>query len=196
MDDHPLYRSGLRNIFENLSYVSLIEEAANGKECLSILRQQLPDIVLLDIHMPEMDGITCMKVIHERWPKLKVVVMSEYDDLGSLNIMLNLGVGGYMMKTHSAKQIVYTFEEIAFNNRPTLKRARSKKDPHEHMLQKREVEILLLLCQQLSSKQIAERLCISKHTVDNHRKHILKKTGMQNTAGLVAWAIQNGFTSS
>src|SRR5688572_14891823 len=105
VDDHPLYRSGLSTIFHNLSYISLIEEAANGTECLSILRQQLPDIVLLDIHMPEMDGISCMKVIHDRWPKLKVMVLSEYDDLSSINVMLKLGVGGYMMKTHSAQQI-------------------------------------------------------------------------------------------
>jgi len=195
VDDHPLYRSGLRMIFQNLPYISSIEEAGNGKECIELLRQNQPDIVLLDIHMPEMNGISCMKVIREHWPKLKVLVLSQYDELRSVNTLLNLGVGGYMMKTDSAQQLISAFEEIVFDNRAALNRALGRTNPREKMLQKREIEILKLLCRQLSSKQIAEQLYISKHTVDNHRKRILKKTGMQNTAGLVKWAIQNGFAA-
>lgn len=195
VDDHPLYRSGLRMIFQNLPYVSAIDEAGNGKECIEMLKLQVPDIVLLDIHMPEMDGITCMQVIREQWPKLKVVVLSQYDELRSVNALLNMGVGGYMMKTDSAQQLIVAFEEIAFDNRAALNRALGRKNPKDRLLHKREIEILKLLCLQLSSKQIAERLFISKHTVDNHRKRILKKTGMQNTAGLVSWALQNGFST-
>lgn len=193
MDDHPIYRSGLRVIFQNQSYISIIHEAANGKECIGMLQQHVSDIVLMDMHMPEMDGIMCVKIIRNHWPKLKVVALGEADDIPPAEVLLGLGVRGYMMKDDPVPDLIYTFEEIVFNNKGPLHRSRAKQQPRKHLLQKREIEILKLLCRQLSSKQIAERLFISKNTVDNHRKHILKKTGMQNTAGLVSWAIQNGF---
>lgn len=190
VDDHPLYRNGLRVLFEELGYVKHVEEAASGKECLAILGQQLPDVVLLDINMPDMDGISCMQRIHERWPGLRVLAMSQHDEIHAVNAMLRLGIGGHLMKTYTAQQIVSSFEEILFHRQ--LVHDRFRRTDAADVLQKRELEVLRLLCRQLSSKQIAERLFISKHTVDNHRKRMLKKTGMQNTAGLVQWAIQNG----
>lgn len=190
VDDHPLYRNGLKMLFKGLSYVKSAEEAGSGQECLAILGQQLPDVVLLDINMPNMDGIACMQKIHHRWPALRVLAMCQHDEIQAVNAMLRLGIGGHLMKTFTAQQLVRSFEEILFH-RP-LRHDKFQRMNASEVLQKRELEVLRLLCKQLSSKQIAERLFISKHTVDNHRKRILKKTGMQNTAGLVHWAIQNG----
>lgn len=196
MDNNPLYRSGLKNIFEQLSYICAIEEAADAGECLDLLKTTVFSVALLNIHMPETDGVSCMKTISERWPKLKVIALSQFDELHSVNMMLNLGAVGHLMKGLSGEQLVRTFESILFGNRAALHRALGREEPRIQLLQNREIEILKLLCKQLSSKQIAERLCISKHTVDNHRKHLLRKTGMQNTAGLVSWAIRKGFTST
>lgn len=196
VDDHPLFRNGLKRIFADLPYIEEILEAADGIECLETLEEQMVDAVLLDINMPRMDGIECLTEIRKRWPDLKVLVLTQFDQKRFIRQMFKNGANGYLLKTTSEESLIESFEAMSEDD--TLVTSDSVatdfEDPvdlEDMELRDREIEVLSLICEQYNSKEIAEKLFISKHTVDNHRASLLHKSGMKNIAGLVKWAIVN-----
>lgn len=186
VEDHPLMRESLVDVFRRQPFINIIRTACNGQEAIAQIENELPDIVLLDIEMP------IMEAIHRKWPNIKVMVLSQFSEKRLVKRMFLNGARGYLLKSRTASEILEAFQEVAFENEVVRD---SKIDEHSSNgkinLWEREVDVLKLVCEQHSSKQIASILGISKNTVDNYRKSLLKKVGVHNSAGLVKWAFLN-----
>ena len=203
VDDHTLFRNGLRTLLGGIEGFEVVAEASNGLELLELLERSLPDVVLLDIEMPKMNGIAAAEEALRRWPGLKIITLSMYGDEDYYFRMVSLGVKGFILKNSDIKDVVAAIEavveggsffsqELLFNLVSNLKSAPSAvPDDSAEQLSQRESEILLHICRGESNNEIADALFISKRTVDKHRSNILAKTGCKNTANLVVYAIKN-----
>jgi DNA-binding NarL/FixJ family response regulator len=200
-DDHTLFRNGLRILLNNMDNYRVIAEAANGKQFLEQLETEMPDLVLLDINMPVMDGIEAATIAHGKYPALKIITLSMYGEEDYYYKMVNAGVKGFVLKNSDIKEVKTALDvvfdggsffssELLQNLTNSLKSAPKSKEIHT-VLSEREMEILILICQGLSNQEIGDQLFISKRTVDKHRANILEKSESKNTAQLVVYAIKN-----
>ncbi len=175
-------------------------EASNGHEFLEMLDQNQPDIVVLDIAMPEMDGIEAARLALLKYPDLKIITISMFGDQGYYFKMVDVGVKGFLLKNSDFTEVkmaletvvdggTYFSRELLMNLVTSLKNAPGKLPP-DSPLSDREKEILILICKGMSTQKIASSLSLSKRTVDSHRANILSKTNCHNTASLVAYAIK------
>lgn len=202
-DDHTLFRSGLRNLLEGISGFSVIGEASDGEQLLELLGREDPDIILLDIEMPRMNGIRAAELLLARRPDLRIITLSMYGDEDYYFKMVSLGVKGFILKNSGIDEVVnaietvasggsYFSQELLFTLVSNLKSAPVTEElENSEALSARESEILLHICRGESNNEIADALFISKRTVDKHRSNILAKTGCKNTANLVVYAIKN-----
>jgi len=201
VDDHTLFRNGLRILLNNMDNYHVIAEAANGKQFLDMLEHDVPDLVLLDINMPVMDGIEAATIAHEKYPDIKIITLSMYGEEDYYYKMVNAGVKGFVLKNSDIKEVKAAMDivyeggsffssELLQNLVNSLKSAPKSKEFHAE-LSEREMEILILICQGLSNQEIGDKLFISKRTVDKHRANILEKSESKNTAQLVVYAIKN-----
>lgn len=203
VDDHTLFRNGLRTLLDGIDGFAVTAEAADGIELLELLEQERPDVVLLDIEMPRMNGIAAAEEALRRYPDLKIITLSMYGDEDYYFKMVSLGVKGFILKNSDIRDVVSAIEtvveggsffsqELLFNLVSNLKSSPSAiPDDSPEELSQRESEILLHICRGESNNEIADALFISKRTVDKHRSNILAKTGCKNTANLVVYAIKN-----
>lgn len=200
VDDHNLFREGLKFLLSNNDIISEIHEAENGKELLKNVLNVRPDIILMDIEMPVMDGIEATKETLKIYPKSKVIALSMYGNENFYSEMIDAGAKGFLLKNSKfedvQKAIVEVYEgknyfspEILDAIIKNLNRKKHKKTNID--LTEREIEVLFNICKGLSNQEIAEFLYVSKRTVDKHREHLLLKTQSKNTAGLVIYAIKN-----
>jgi DNA-binding NarL/FixJ family response regulator len=201
VDDHTLFRNGLRILLNSVKGYKVVGEASNGQEFLNLLETIKPDLVLLDIEMPVMDGIEAATIAHEKYPDLKIITLSMYGEEDYYYKMVNAGVKGFVLKDSDIKEVKAALEtvyeggsyfssELLRNLVNSLKTAPKTADVQAE-LSDRELEILILICQGLSNQEIADKLFISKRTVDKHRANILEKSASKNTAQLVMYAIKN-----
>ena len=201
VDDHTLFRNGLRILLNTLEEYQVIGEASNGKQFLDLLEKGVPDLVLLDINMPVMDGIEAATIAQKLYPELKIITLSMYGEEDYYYKMVNAGVKGFVLKNSDIKEVrtalnvVYEggsffSSELLQNLVNSLKSSSKSKESHTE-LSEREMEILILICQGLSNQEIGDKLFISKRTVDKHRANILEKSESKNTAQLVVYAIKN-----
>jgi DNA-binding NarL/FixJ family response regulator len=200
VDDHKLFRKGLRMLIDSLESFEVSAEAANGVEFLTLLGQNQPDIVMLDIAMPEMDGIEATKLALEKYPDLKIIAISMFGSQDYYFKMVDAGVKGFLLKNSDFTEVklalesvvegdTYFSRELLMNLVNSLKHSPGESTP-DSPLSDREKEITLLICKGMSTQKIAAALGLSKRTVDSHRANILLKTGCRNTASLVAYAIK------
>jgi DNA-binding NarL/FixJ family response regulator len=207
VDDQQLFRHGLAGLIRSVPEFELVTEAENGRVMLDNLKvlTALPDIALVDMHMPEMNGVELNEVMQKEYPSVKVLVLSVYDQERFISKMIEAGACGYLTKNCEISELVTaihsTYKTGFYFNNATLQAMRKSaqfKDtdirnisniPIE--LTSRESEILQLLCQEFTNAEIGEKLYISVRTVEGHRNNLLAKTGCRNTAGLVIFAIKN-----
>jgi DNA-binding NarL/FixJ family response regulator len=200
-DDHPFFRSAIASILSLQIYVNEIFEAGTGVECLDQLDKHAVDVVLLDINMPDMDGIECLKRIkanreNATHKQVKVIVLTQHSDAKFYRALMSMGAKGYLLKSTTEDQFISDFERVVFDDESVLsselnldeKRAENNQD---ELFTPREREILVLIIAEVSVQEIAKRLYISTHTVYNHRKSILHKTNQESVAGLMKWAVTN-----
>ena len=201
VDDHTLFRNGLRILLNTLEDYQVVAEAANGRQFLDLLENSVPDLVLLDINMPVMDGIEAATIAQKLYPDLKIITLSMYGEEDYYYKMVNAGVKGFVLKNSDIKEVKTALDvvydggsffssELLQNLVNSLKSSSKSKESHAE-LSEREMEILILICQGLSNQEIGDKLFISKRTVDKHRANILEKSESKNTAQLVVYAIKN-----
>ena len=200
VDDHKLFRKGLRMLIDTLGRFEVAGEASNGIEFLDMIGTSLPDIVMLDIAMPEKDGIEAARQALARYPDLKIITLSMFGEQDYYFKMVDAGVKGFLLKNSDFTEVRMALETVVeggnyFSRELLMNLVNSLKNSPEELtpdspLSDREKEIILLICKGMSTQEIADSLCLSKRTVDSHRANILLKTGCRNTASLVVYAIK------
>lgn len=204
-DDHKLFREGIRYLLENMDSVTMIFEAANGKELLEMVKEEQPDIILLDLEMPEMDGITALKILKADYPRIGVIILTMYNDDKMISHLMEQGANGYLLKNTNQEELELAIKSVSekgfyFNDYMAkamltgLKSQNQKKPALKNSVEltSREMEVLELICQELTTKEIADKLFISHRTAEGHRKNLIDKFGVKNTAGLIIKAIKEG----
>ncbi len=203
VDDHAIFREGLHFVLSQSESFQVIGEACNGNEFLKLLDTMKPDIVLMDISMPEMDGIQATELALARFPDLKVITLSSFGQEIYYYKMIKAGVMGFIQKKSGKKELEEAIITVNQGQnffpqdmlRKLIFKVGNKGETHlnvsEIKISKREKEVLLLICQGYSNNEIGKALFISAKTVDNHRTNLLAKTNTKNSAHLVMYAIQN-----
>lgn len=204
-DDHQVVREGFYTMLKKYKSAEVVGEAVNGNETIELVEKLKPDIIFMDIRMPKMDGIEATRKITERHPEIGVIAFTMYEEESNIVDMLEAGAQGYLTKNASKEEIFEAIEAIVnrktYYCRETTSRlaqliAKSKFDPNKKLSQqvfnKREKEIIHLICEQFSNKEIANELNLSIRTVEGYRERIQEKMSVKNTAGIVVYAIKKG----
>lgn len=203
VDDHKLFREGLKLLLSTQDFVRQIYEASNGKEFIENLSLMDCEVVLMDIEMPGMNGIEATETALCLRPDLKIIVLSMYGDEQYYYKMVDAGVKGFVLKSSGIEKVIaaihkvaagenYFSEELLIHILNNMREGnKTETDIPDNEISERELEILYHVCLGLSNQEIADKLFISKRTVDKHRANLLSKTGCRNTAALVMYAIKN-----
>ena len=214
VDDHPIVRDGIKTMLELGdfdTYVFTILEAGSAEETMLMLKNNSFDLVIMDYQLEETNGAVLTKSVINLYPSQYILTLSNYEDSTYAGSMLKAGARGYVTKNLAAKGLVDAISsvlegKIHFSLRIAneliehriLGKSRielNAVNPSLSRLSKREVEIIKLICDQLTNDEISKMLFLSKRTIDNHRQNILNKLGMRNTAGLVRFAVENGLVT-
>ena len=185
-DDHSLVRQGLRRYLDMADGIEVVGEASNGKELLELIGNENPDIALIDIRMPEMDGLEAARVIRDQHPKVGVIMLTAYDDRQFVVEAVRSGARGYVLKARDAEHLIQTVRLVAGEELSTAK----ERDRKAETLTAREIEVLQLLAFGHTNRDIAERLYISPDTVKTHLEHIFEKLGASDRTAAVAEALR------
>jgi DNA-binding NarL/FixJ family response regulator len=196
VDDHPMVLEGMRAMLSEISFVRLLGLCKNAFETIELIKNQMPDVLITDINMPEVNGIALAQKLAKEYPSVKVLAMSTYKERSYVGQMIQHGATGYVLKSASKEEIeaaildvyegkLYVSEDIGWSAKEQSDLAKIP------ALSSREKEILLLIAEGLPNPKIAEKLFLSLHTVDTHRKNLLTKFGVSNTASLIHIASKN-----
>lgn len=207
VEDQQLFRESLAALLERIPGFELLAVCENGKVFMDTLPglPVAPEVVLVDMDMPEMNGVELTEALQKQRPDIRIIILTVYNQERFMVKMVEAGASGYLLKNCGTEEVLnairqvhsagYYFNEFFMN---AMKRGAKSKSPatldFNHIpveLTEREKEILLLICQELTNTEIAEKLFISPRTVDGHRNNLLAKTGARNTAGLVVFAVTN-----
>ena len=197
-DDHQIFIDGLKMIFADVSNIEQIYVATGGEEVLEIMSKELVDLAILDVNMPKPNGFDLCKIIIDQYPQTKIMILSMYGDEQFMDEFMRLGVSAYVLKNAGKYELLEAIN-VLIKGDVYISKALRKDDTvikddfvKSLSLTKREKEIIRLLCAEKNSQDIADALFISVYTVNTHRKNILHKLGIKNTAGLVKFASDNG----
>jgi DNA-binding NarL/FixJ family response regulator len=204
-DDEPLFRSGISFLLQRETNIDVVFEASDGLELLKKLEapDMVPEIILMDLKMPGMDGVESTKIITDRFPEVKIIVLTSYNTKIFIRSMIDIGASSYLVKNTTPTELITTINEVAdkgfYYDRHVLDVLREdynsiknlKSNFDNSQLTGREKEIIKLICQQYSTKEIADKLFINYRTVEGHRNNLLLKTESKNMAGLVIYALKN-----
>lgn len=198
VDDHRIFRESLKKLLISEKIVDIVEESANGEEFLQILERVKPNLVLMDIQMPVMDGIEATEQAIGKYPDLTILTLSSFGDEKYYFKMVKAGVKGFVMKSSGINELECAIKEVLtgntwFSNELLQKViiSISKSAAQKIEISEREQEVLRLICEGLTNDQIAEKLFLSVDTIKWHRNNLLSKTGCNNTASLVMYSIRS-----
>jgi DNA-binding NarL/FixJ family response regulator len=200
-DDHDLVRSGIKALLNTVEGVQVIAEARNGNELLQLLESVKPDVVMTDISMPGMDGITAIAEIHARFPDVKVIVLSMYDTVDFVKRAVANGACGYLMKDAPPFELEQALRSVmatgSYFSAAVAQRLLQPSEPTvDDELTTRQVEILTLIAQGKSAKEIAFELGLSPKTVDVHRARIMERLRLNDIASLTRYAVRKGLVKA
>jgi DNA-binding NarL/FixJ family response regulator len=195
VDDHAIVSDGLQALLHAVDDIEVVNKLTSGDFAMAYLKQHEVDLLITDYAMPDMDGLTLVKKAKQLKPNLKIIVLSMHDEAVMIREMLAAGVDGYVLKKYAQQELVNAIETIgngrqywsAEVNKALLSSLLPQEMP-ENQITDRELEVLRLLAQELTSRQIADKLFISERTVETHRKNLMRKTGANNGIGLMRYA--------
>ena len=197
-DDHVLYRAGVKAALSSKKDIKVIAEADNGSHLLNLLRSVQPDVILLDIQMPIMNGIATLPELKKLYPNIKIIMLTMMDDQKMIRKLMDLGANSYLLKT-SNSEIIYEAiktcyeQEFYFNsltNKALLNNLRQKIQ-EDTMFSEKEITVLRLICEEKSTREIAEAVKLSPRTIEAIRDKLKTKTGAKSTTGLILYAVKN-----
>lgn len=206
VDDHRLFRKGLASILAAYPGIRIAGEAGDGNELFTLLETMAvkPQVILLDLNMPGLNGIETTRKLKALYPEIRILVLTVHDEDRFVAHLIKGGVNGYLFKNAEPEDVYKAITGImqdGIHFSPAVLRSlqTETKTPHDSSVAggnfsgftRREEEILLLICQELSTEEIADKLCLSLRTVNGHKQNLLDKTGARNTSGLILYAIRN-----
>ncbi|WP_421763766.1 response regulator transcription factor [Ekhidna sp.] len=206
-DDHTLFRRGTMMLLESFDEVGEVDDAENGKEALEKLIGSDFQLVLLDLEMPVMDGWETAKKIVAKHPEVKIIMISMHDSLQIISDLIEIGVHSYLLKNADPEEVHKAIVSVVNNDfyyNQLVSKALHKKVQKGGLekglarrgdISPREIEVLQLICQELTMKEIGEKLFLSEQTIHTHRKNLMRKTQAKNAVGLVKFAFQNGIAA-
>jgi DNA-binding NarL/FixJ family response regulator len=208
VDDHKIFRDGLIMLLNNFDFVSVVGQASNGEEFLELIDEVVPDIVLMDINMPKMNGIEATKQAIKKYPEIKIIALTSFADDEYIEQMISAGVEGYMLKRSDIEDFEKAIKKVAkggsYFSSEIIKvisrnlykdKERKSKEQILTKLTSREKQILNLICKGLNNEQIAESIYLSPKTVEKHKSNLFQKTETFNTVNLVIYAFKNQLIS-
>ncbi|MBN2484373.1 MAG: response regulator transcription factor [Bacteroidales bacterium] len=204
VDDHDIFRDGIKLLLSSGNIAEIIGEASNGQEFLEMVSSYSPDVVLMDIAMPVLDGVETSKRAHEKYPNLKILALTMFGEEKYYYQMIQCGVKGFILKSAGINELLRGISEVArghsyFSSEliekiiTSLSNQSNQSDIATSGLTKREIEVLKLVALGHTNEEVAGKLNISTTTVRTHRANLISKTGCANTASLVMFAIKNKF---
>lgn len=199
-DDHVVVRTGLRAMLDGEPDIQIVGEAANGAEVVSLSSRVDPDVVLMDLRMPEVDGVTAIAKIRERHPSVHVLVLTTYDTDADILRAVEAGATGYLLKDATRDEVLYAIRSAAVGEAALAPRVASRlmgriRAPGEEALSSREIEVLSLVARGLTNKEIARTLHLSEATVRTHLLHVFTKLGVDDRTAAVMVAAERGILS-
>ncbi|MCH2094894.1 MAG: response regulator transcription factor [Rhodobacteraceae bacterium] len=196
VDDHPMVAEGIEAILESYADIQVVATLSDGQQVVNQLLALQPDVILMDLNMPGVNGLSATEMVLEKRPQTRVLVLSMHDSPEYISTALNHGAMGYVLKDVPTDEIKLAIDTIMANQRYLCTGAKGSLEPPEHVereqLTNREQTILLQLAQGKSNKEVALALDISVRTVETHRKNIKRKLGISSTAGLTRYAMEHG----
>lgn len=205
-DDHKLFRKGICALLSDFDFINEIDEAGNGAELIDLIKQkpEVPDAVLLDINMPVLDGLGATRHLKARYPELRIIIISMEEDVQLVSHLVDEGVDGYLLKNADPEELELALRMImrnefyfsssltrAFFRSSTTREESAKPSNAADLFSERELQVLELICKELTAIEIAEKLSLSARTVEGYKRSLLAKAQARNVAGLVIFAIKN-----
>jgi DNA-binding NarL/FixJ family response regulator len=204
VDDHFVFREGVHLLLKQSNPDFEIVEASNGKDALALIPVNGIDVVLMDVEMPEMNGLECLKALRQStFSSVPVIMLTMHNQLKQMIQAYDLGANGYLTKDSSVKEVISAIETVTKGEEyyasalrtPFLKELVRREHTFiekANKLTSREIEVLQMICREFSTEEIAFNLFVSPLTINNHRRSLIVKTGAKNAAGLVVYAVKNG----
>lgn len=206
VDDHAVVRAGLRALIKGEAGMDLVGEATNGEEATRIASQVVPDIIVLDLSLPGMDGIQVTRFIKQEQPKVRILILTVHEDEALMREALRAGASGFILKHAAENELISAIHSVMLDDiyihpkmiRTLLVEPHTSSGPEPsqiELLTPRETDILLLIVQGYTNRQIAEELTLSVRTVEGHRSNLMDKLGLHSRVELVRYAREHGLTS-
>lgn len=201
-DDHTMFLQGLISLLEQEPNITIVDKAVNGNQALEIVKKGIVDFIILDVSMPEMDGIELSKILKKEYPNVKILIVSTHSNVMIISRLIRIGVHGYLLKNAEKEELLKAINAIALGENYFAEELEEKHLSNSSKIEKqvsnltelssREKEILILIAHEYNTAEIAEKTFISLNTVNTHRRNLLSKLNAKNTAGLVKYAVENG----
>lgn len=203
-DDHKIFRKGVILSLRPFTNIKFVQEAENGQELIDGLAQSAPDVILMDLRMPQKDGIETTKVIAKQYPNIHIIILTMFEDERFVTHLMEIGANGYLLKSADPAEIRRAIMDVAekgyylnnFVNRILLKKSHAKQKVipslnSEITLSDREKDVIKYICMEFTAQEIAQKMEVSPRTVEAIKDRLMEKFGTKNTAGLVFYAVKN-----